>query len=114
MENHQNEVEVPLTGESETVEGLLRTFWEKARTAADLITNLRRENQELRGRVEQLERERGSLRSEVQTKEAEVKRLRVEQAELRDSNGHETFTNEDKENLKATIRELIARINSHL
>ncbi len=114
MENHQNEIDVPVTGEIESVEGLLRTFWEKARTAAELITRLRQESKELRGQVERLERETGTLRSEVQTKDADIKRLRAEQAEWHDSNGHETFTNEDKENLKATIRGLIAKINSHL
>lgn len=113
MDHYQTELDVHGT-ETETVESLLKSFWEKVRVAADLIHSLRQENRGLGERISMVEKELQAMRSEMAAKEQEVKRLRAEQAQLMSSNGHEYFSGEEREILKGRIRELIAKINTHL
>lgn len=96
------------------IETALRLLWEKIRTAAETIQILRRDKAELQARIAVLERETVQLRSEASAREQEVKRLRAERAQLLQADANVRFTDEEKEILKGRIRDLIAKINSHL
>ncbi len=113
MDQRQAESEIIIAGDA-GVEHVLRSFWEKARAAGELIARLREEKRGAENRIGELEAEVASLRSEIQTKELELKRLRAEHVQLTSSDGREFFSPEEKEILKGRIRELIAKINSHL
>ena len=116
--NHRMETEIGTVRDAEAVESVLKAFWERARTAAMLITQLRQDKQSLEERTAGLESEAGRLRAELAEREQDLKRLRAEHAQLvnaRGANGsRDTFTAEEREVLKSRVRELLAKINSHL
>ncbi len=99
--------------ESQMVETVIKAFWERARSAAGLITQLREEKQILAKRVGEIEGELETSRAEIFAKDQELKRLRAEHAQLLDKDNG-ALTLEEKERLKARVKELIAKINSHL
>ncbi|HUL44405.1 MAG TPA: hypothetical protein VLY03_08615 [Bacteroidota bacterium] len=107
------ETQVLSNHEVDAVEAV-RSFWEKVRQAGEIITRLREEKRELRTQVESMDRELQSLRSELRAKEQDLKRIRSEHAQVLNSNGHEFFSGEEREAIKTRIRELLAKINSHL
>ncbi len=92
----------------------LKTIWDKIRLATHLIIQLREEKHRLVSRADELERLVSSLRSDIQTKDQELKRLRTEHAQVLNSNGQQSFTEEQKEAIKSRIRDLISKINSYL
>ncbi len=114
MNPHQNETNGTAVKEVSSLDQLIRSFWEKAHAATELITRLRSEQRSLSDRLAQVEREVTALRSEITARDTELKRVRYERDQLLGSNGHERFTAEEREHLKERIRELIAKINSHL
>lgn len=114
MNHRQHEVEVNTATNGNSIEGMLQVFWEKAKAAAALITQLREEQRTLSDKLTVFERELNKIRGELSQKEQEVKRLRAENAQLTNANGQAAFTEEEKELLKSRIRDLIAKINSHL
>ena len=114
MDHYQTETDVPETEAARTVDTLLRSFWEKVHAAGDLIHSLREENHGLGERLTMMEKDLQTLRSEMVAKEQELKRLRAEHAQMMNSNGKAYLSDEEKEILKSRIRELIAKINTHL
>jgi chromosome segregation ATPase len=92
------------------VDDSLRGLWEKVRTAAALIQELKTERQELRVRLSAAEAELASLREVLQQRETDLRRLRSEM----NSDGSRGFHEDEKEALKERIRDLISKINSHL
>jgi chromosome segregation ATPase len=97
-----------------SLEDTLRAMWEKARAAAELISQLRSDRQVLGERVSELQKEVASLRSELQGREQELKRVRGENLQLLNGNNHELLSAEEKEHIKNRIRELLAKLNSYL
>ena len=61
-----------------------------------------------------LEAEVQKLLNSVSDQEQEFRKLKTEHAQLLNSNGRNFLTEDDKERLKARMRELIAKINSYL
>ena len=114
MNHRQSEPEVTPEKEASSLEILLKNFWERAHTATDIITQLRSERRALQDRVGTMEKEVARLQAESYAKEQELKRLRAEHQQLLNSNGQEVLSPEERENLKNRIRELIAKISSHL
>jgi hypothetical protein len=95
------------------IENTLKTFWEKAHAAADLLSTYRAEIHSYRERQSLIEKELQTLRNDIQSKDQEIKRLRVEHAQLAGSQ-HTGFTSEERENLKNRIKDLLSKLNSHL
>ena len=114
MTQVQTDMTTEVSRESTVVELALKDLWERVREATELIERLKNERQSLGGRVEELEKEVTALRSEVLGKEQDLKRLRMEHIQLLSSDGRRAFSEEEKEVLKGRIRELIAKVNSHL
>ena len=114
MNQPETELEVVAPKESKTFDDALRTLWDKVKEAADMITELKRERQQLHTRLTSVETELSDIRAELTNKEQEIKRLKGELAHSANSNGTGAFSTEEKEVLKNKIRDLIAKINSHL
>ena len=110
----QSEVEVSPGNDIGSLELALKTMWEKVRAASDLIGKLQYEKLELLGKVGELEKGLSSVRSDLLIKEQELKRLRAEHAQLMNADGKDSFSEEEKEILKGRIKDIIAKINSHL
>jgi len=114
-----NQVGVDTEVNKHTNSPLLETgfkqLWEKIRAATEFISQLREQSQKYQSQAERLENEVVRLRSELNQKEQELKRLKVDHAQLSGSlSDNNILTPEEKEALKSKIKDLIAKINSHL
>jgi type III secretory pathway component EscV len=107
------EAEVMSGKDIRNLETSLETLWEKARRVSEVLIQLKEVNGGLRKRVEELEAVEQRLVQELSDKEREVERLRQEALRAQ-SNGSNTLTKEEKEALKARIKDLITKISSHL
>jgi len=107
------EAEVISGKDIKTLESSLEALWEKARRVSDVLVQLKETNAALQKKVEDLESVERGLKQELSGKERELERLRQDALRLQ-SNGSNILTKEEKEALKARIKDLINRINSHL
>jgi len=107
------EAEVMSGKDIKTLELSLEALWEKARRVSDVLVQLKETNAALQKKVEDLETVERGLKQELSGKERELERLRQDALRLQ-SNGSNILTKEEKEALKARIKDLITRINSHL
>lgn len=99
--------------DTKSLETSLETLWEKARRVSEALVQLKETNTVLQRKVEDLESTEQRLKQELASKERELERLRQEALRLQ-SNGSNILTKEEKEALKARIKDLISKINSHL
>jgi len=95
------------------IEDSLQRLWEKARAVSDLIVRLKNENKELRMQVESLKEQERLREEERSACVQQLEQLRAQLNEMQNQ-GQALIAKEEKEELKAKIRELIAKINSHL
>ena len=115
VENTSVDMEVKSYTESLTLESLVKQLWEKVRTAAERISQLKEENESFKTRMEHVEHELSKLHSDINQKEQEIRRLKQDHSQLTNAVGsNNVLTIEEKEALKERIKELIAKINSHL
>ena len=114
MNQRQPDIETTPVSEVSTLDEVLKQLWEKARATSTVLNQFRTENTTLNDRIIQLEREITSLKSDISKKDYELKQMRVEYTELTSSSWDNVLSQEDRENLKSKIRDLIAKINSHL
>ena len=113
MPDQHVEAEVMSGKDIKTLELSLEALWEKARRVSDVLVQLKETNAALQKKVEDLESIERGLKQELSGKERELERLRQDALRLQ-SNGSNILTKEEKEALKARIKDLITRINSHL
>jgi predicted nucleic acid-binding Zn-ribbon protein len=113
LPDQQVEAEVMSGKEINTLESSLEALWEKARRVSEALVQMRESNGELLKRVEDLESAGEHLKQDLATKERELERLRQDALRLQ-TNGSNILTKEEKEALKARIKDLIGKINSHL
>jgi BMFP domain-containing protein YqiC len=107
------EAEVMSGKDIRSLETSLEALWEKARRVSEALVQTREKNGDLRKRMEDLEAVEQRLMQELADKEREVERLRQEVLRAQ-SNGSNILTKEEKEALKARIKDLITKISSHL
>ncbi len=113
MPDQQVEAEITSGKDLRTIEVSLEALWDKARRVSEVLVQLKEANGVLQKRVESLESVEQSLKQELASKERELERLRQDALRLQ-SNGSNILTKEEKEALKARIKDLIGKINSHL
>jgi alkylated DNA nucleotide flippase Atl1 len=113
LPEQQVEPEVTSGKDLKSLELALQVLWDKARMVSESLVHLKEANAVLRRRVAELEGNEQRLKEELLGRERELDRLRQEALRLQ-SNGSESMTKEEKEALKARIKDLIAKINSHL
>lgn len=114
MNDRNMEPEIAAVKDARPLDEALRILWQRIRTATESLARLREENSSMRQLLQDMERQVASLRGEGLRKDEELKRLRAEQVHARSNDGSSGFAPEEKEILKARIREMIAKINSHL
>jgi septal ring factor EnvC (AmiA/AmiB activator) len=107
------EAEVISGKDMKTIETSLEALWDKARRVSEVLVQLKETNGVLQRKVEDLETVEQNLKQELAAKERELERLRQDALRLQ-SNGSNILTKEEKEALKARIKDLIGKINSHL
>jgi len=114
VDHQEREVEFAPTKEARAFEDALKVLWDKVRAASALIGDLKSERQSIHERLTSAHVQIESLKNELQNKEQEIKRIRAELVQASNSSSSFSFSNEEKEILRDRIRELIAKINSHL
>lgn len=113
MPEQQVEPEVMSGKDIKSLESALQALWEKARHVSEALVRLKEMNVTLQGRVEELEQSEERLKQELLGRGKEIERIKQEALRLQ-SDGSDALTKEEKEALKSRIRDLIAKINSHL
>lgn len=113
MPDQQTEAEVISGKDMKTIETSLEALWDKARRVSEVLVQLKESNSVLQKKVEDLEAVEQNLKQELALKDRELERLRQDALRLQ-SNGSNILTKEEKEALKARIKDLISKINSHL
>lgn len=114
MNQHQTESEVGVVNDVENTDSLLKGFWERVHTLGELVKQLRSDNKELTGQVDQLEDEVQQLRAKIHEKDLEYRRLRSEYDQIASAPDKDFISSQEREDLKDRIRGLISKINSHL
>lgn len=99
--------------DNRALDQLLQNLWEKARRVSELVVHLKAENRMLKDQMKQMEQEYERLRAETDAKQQELQQIK-QQLVQHQSNGSDLFTKEEKEALKARIKELIVKINARL
>jgi uncharacterized protein (UPF0216 family) len=95
---------------SNSVETLLNTLWEKIRQAGDAISVLREDNRMLSMKLEEANRELLKARTTVE----ELSQSNATTFPLFETNGGKTFDKNEVEKLKEQIKNLLEIVNSHL
>ena len=113
MPDQHAEAELVSGKDIRSLETSLETLWEKARRVSEVLVQMKETNGDLRKRVEDLEAIEQRLMPELADKVREVERLRQEAIRAQ-SNGSNILTKDEKEALKARIKDLITKISSHL
>jgi len=113
LPDQQTEAEVISGKDTKTIESSLEALWDKALRVSEVLVQLKETNGVLQKKVEGLESVEQNLKQELAAKERELERLRQDALRLQ-SNGSNILTKEEKEALKARIKDLIGKINSHL
>jgi DNA repair exonuclease SbcCD ATPase subunit len=113
LTEQQADIEVGSIRDSKGLEGIFRTLWDRVRQAAELIEHLKGENRTLRGNNTQLVEQVASLRTELKEREEALHEIK-EQHQQALNRSNNVFPVAEKEAVKARIRELITKINSHL
>lgn len=113
MVEHRVDTEVGSIQNSKGLEIAFKGLWERVRKVGETLEELREEKKSLQATVRALEEQVSNLRQELEQKEGRLRELK--EAQLRVvSRNNLVFTVEEKEVLKGRIKELLAKINSHL
>jgi len=102
-----------LQSEGRNIESALKTLWEKARRAGELIAALKEENALLRSKLEEMQLQLEHLNQELVQRDQSITQLEAEQAEA-DSKREELFANGEREALALKVKDLLAKIDSYL
>ena len=113
MPDQHVEAEIMSGKDIRSLETSLEALWEKARRVSEVLVQMKETNGDLRKRLEDLEAVEQRLKKDLADKEREVERLRQEVLRVQ-SNGSNILTKEEKEALKARIKDLITKLSSHL
>jgi cell division protein FtsB len=113
LTEQEADIEVDSIKDSKGLEGIFRTLWDRVRKAAELIEHLKDENRNLCTQNAQLEQQVAGLNAELKVKQEALREINEQHQEVL-SHSNNLFSEEEKEAVKSRIRELIARINSHL
>ncbi|MBS4027729.1 MAG: hypothetical protein KGZ58_03735 [Ignavibacteriales bacterium] len=95
---------------SNSIESLLNTLWEKIRQAGDTISVLREDNRMLSMKLEEANRELLKARTTLE----ELQQSGTTTFPLFDMNGGKSFSNDEVEKLKTQVKNLLAIVNTHL
>ena len=95
---------------SNSIEVILQTLWEKVRLAGDTISLLREDNRLLSMKLEETNRELLKARTSLE----ELQQSGTTTFPLFDLNGGKTLSKNEVEHLRERVKELIAIVDQHL
>ncbi len=95
------------------IELSLQKLWEKAHAVSEALRALKKENKELRAQLDSYKEQAKQRGEALIRQQQELESLRQKIKELQ-STEHSLIPNEEREELVTKVRELIAKINSHL
>ncbi len=110
MDQNSADTTGPVHGDFRTIESGLKSIWERARRAAEMIAELRAEKRDLQSQVSHLSDEVRQLRDELLRKEQLLKKLGSEAVSSRGGQ----IANGERDALIVRVKELLAKIESHL
>ncbi|MBN1447200.1 MAG: hypothetical protein JXA28_04660 [Bacteroidetes bacterium] len=113
----QNNITQPGGNAASVIETVLQELWEKAQRAADLIRELRAENNALKHRLTELEATVQEQQALLTQKDNKVKELQEKSGILASvdvGDGLLYLSPDEREALERQIGDLISRINAHL
>jgi septal ring factor EnvC (AmiA/AmiB activator) len=106
------EASSPSQGDLRALENSLKGLWERARRAAELITELRGENKDLRAQVAALEAELERLRQDLGRKDQLIKKA-MSEVGVSPPRGA-VVMNGEREAIVARVKDLLSRLESYL
>jgi chromosome segregation ATPase len=112
VDQHLAETNIPKPVEEDSIEGALKTLWERTRRAGESIARLREEKALMQTRVGELEREVMKLRKEITLKEELVEQAKA--ARTASSGDGSSFSHSQRLELINRVKELLAKINPYL
>ena len=109
----QNTAEVTHIPQADTkaIEVWLKSLWDRAKKAAELISRLREEKAELQTMVASMEEELIRLKQEFAKGEEMFRTLSAGRSEGAD---HSVFSNGEREQLSAKVRDLLAKLDGYV
>lgn len=114
MDHQQDDIDIEGARDIVKIENALKSFWDKAHAASDIIEKYKTEQQYFKNNQIELEKQINKLRNELLSKEQELKKLQTEHSRLLNNLPSDGFIPVEKENLKIKIKDLLVKINSHL
>lgn len=111
MDQNTAEVTHIPQADNRAIEVWLKGLWDRAKKAAELISRLREEKAELQTRVASMEEELARVRQEL-TKDEEM--IRTLSAGRREEADHSVFSNGEKEQLSAKVRDLLSKLDGYV
>jgi septal ring factor EnvC (AmiA/AmiB activator) len=97
------------------IESQIKSLWEKAQQAGELISRLRTEKKEIQAQNRELEQEIAKLRTEMSAREQQIQKLIAAQANAaHESKSTAILANGERDALTAKAKELLARIEAYL
>jgi len=97
--------------ETRALDTWLKTLWDRAKKASELISHLREENAQLQTRVASMEEELSHLRQELAKGEEMIRTLSAERSKEADRS---IFANGESERLSAKVRDLLAKLDGYV
>jgi hypothetical protein len=109
----QNTAEVTHIPQADTraIEAWLKSLWDRAKKAAELISLLREEKAELQTRVASMEEELTRVRQELTKDEEVIRTLSAGRGEEVDDS---VFSNGEREQLSAKVKDLLAKLEGYV
>lgn len=110
MDQNQADVSHTMQSDSGTIDAWLKSLWDRARKAAELISRLRVEKAELQSKVASLEEELGRAKNELAKNEGKMRSL----ANENQGDNRSFMSNGDREQLSARVKELLAKLDGYI
>ncbi len=111
----QQDTEQEIGRDGNALESALKSLWERARAASELIRALREERRLLQAKVEELEASVTRARNESLVRDVEVEQLRGAVRKMEEEGSAAlVMTEEERKQLRERISRLLERIEARL
>lgn len=110
MDQNSAETSHILQSDTKAIDAWLKSLWDRAKKAAELIARLREEKKDLQARVSSLESELLQVRNELAKNEELIRSLSTD----RDDAGRSGVLNGEQDQLGARVKVLLAKLDEYL
>lgn len=113
MADVQEETELAGKKDLKQLAAAIQELWVKARRVSEMLLRVRAENAQMKKKLSEVEQSEREIKSRLEQREQELNRVRNDFLQLQ-SNGSSIYSKEEKEAMRAKIKEMISKINSRL